>query len=66
MRTHEEVVVSCVAFLINIRDWEGLCQMYNSRNGFMEFGRLLGSLCKQLPHVQNARKSARELWEASE
>ncbi|XP_076470196.1 integrator complex subunit 8-like isoform X2 [Babylonia areolata] len=55
-----EVLEQCTAFLLNIRDWEYLSNLENTKNGYIETSRLLACACKELPNVKNARKPARE------
>lgn len=64
IRPYEEVIVCCVVFLINIHDWDNLISMFNIRNGYIETSRLIALLCKELPNGKNARKAARDLWDA--
>lgn len=58
------VLEHCAAFLLNIRDWLYLSNMDNSGCGHIELCRLFSCVCKELPSVKNARKPARDLWEA--
>ncbi|KAL3858729.1 hypothetical protein ACJMK2_008987 [Sinanodonta woodiana] len=59
-----DILEHCAAFLLNIRDWDYLFNMENTDSGHIELCRLLSCLCKELPSVKNARKPARDLWEA--
>ncbi|KAI0221717.1 Integrator complex subunit 8 [Lamellibrachia satsuma] len=58
------VVNACACFLLNSHEWEYLCSISNIQNGYLLFSRLLCELAKELPLLKNARKPARELWEA--
>ncbi|XP_064611171.1 integrator complex subunit 8-like [Liolophura sinensis] len=60
----QEVLEHCIAFLLNMQDWSYMCNLENTRNGFIEFGRLISCTCKDLPNIKNARKAARDLWDA--
>ncbi|KAK6184710.1 hypothetical protein SNE40_007123 [Patella caerulea] len=59
-----EVLEHCTGFLLNIRDWDYLTSMENTRNGYIELSRLLSCTCKELQNIKTARITARELWEA--
>ncbi|XP_048254993.1 integrator complex subunit 8-like isoform X2 [Haliotis rufescens] len=60
----EEVLEECTAFLVNIKDWDYLCNLENTANGYIELSRLLACCCKELPVIRTARKPARDLWDA--
>ncbi|KAK2180481.1 hypothetical protein NP493_441g02001 [Ridgeia piscesae] len=58
------VVNACACFLLNSHEWDYLCSISNIQNNYLLFSRLLCELAKELPLLKNARKPARELWEA--
>ncbi|XP_013381421.1 integrator complex subunit 8 [Lingula anatina] len=64
MSPSSDIVGHCVAFLLNIKDWDYLGNLDNTNSGYIEFGRLLSLLCKELPNMKESRKAAREVWEA--
>ncbi|XP_023932902.1 integrator complex subunit 8 [Lingula anatina] len=63
MSPSSDIVGHCVAFLLNIKDWDYLGNLENTNSGYVEFGRLLSLLCKELPNMKESRKAAREVWE---
>lgn len=60
-----ELLSACVAFILNNQEFDYLCSLSNGNsNGFIQFGRMLAALCKEIPLLKTARTSAREFIDA--
>lgn len=60
-----DLLCACVAFLLNTQDFDSLSGMNNGNiNGYVQFGRMVAALSKEIPALKTARTSAREFIDA--
>ncbi|XP_070575185.1 integrator complex subunit 8-like [Ptychodera flava] len=63
IQPEDEIIEQCVAFLLNTKSWSSLLEVKN-RSPYADFGKLIASVCKDLPDIKVSRKAARDLWDA--